>query len=249
MAVIGTITHLFESPVKGLARLSKHSIGISTTTGVVGNHQFGIWRSSEPFDGRWHDKHSFYAGCNTQGIANIIPRFRNGDTADPEVRELDPACIGEIALKLGLEENGLTVVNTKGRFALGNTEGPIVSVGNMATIREIEKEAGVPGLFMHYRMDVYVDGLPPFVEYDWVGDGVEMGGLQFDAVDDCRRCRSATQSPQSGQWNATLLKPLMKVMAGRYYWSKDHKNPLVMGILLKPRAEGRLFINGHVARA
>ena len=75
---------------------------------------------------------------------------------------------------------------------------PVLSVINLATIRDIERVVGKPVDPLRFRANLYVDGAPPWSEFQWVGGTLEIGSARLTATERIDRCAATTVKPGGG---------------------------------------------------
>ena len=93
-----------------------------------------------------------------------------------------------------IEERGMT-----------DTPYPSVSILNHASRRAFGQKAG-RDLSMHrFRGNIWVDGLAPWEEFDWVGRSVRLGEAVLRIEEPTGRCLATAASPISGRLDTDTL--------------------------------------------
>lgn len=76
------------------------------------------------------------------------------------------------------------------------------SVGNLASLRELETMAGRPLARKRFRMNLWLDGLAPWEELDWfVADQpreISVGRARLKLIARAKRCAATHASPETG---------------------------------------------------
>jgi hypothetical protein len=91
-------------------------------------------------------------------------------------------------------------------------------------------------------MNVWIDGLEPFAELDWVKGhpgtrDIQIGGTRLRVDEACVRCKAI--DPQSGEYDLELQQAIEELMQGRGYLGAPHnKSSKVMGVLARPYSHG-----------
>ncbi len=75
----------------------------------------------------------------------------------------------------------------------------LVSVLNLASVRELERRAGAPVDPLRFRANVHVDGLPAFGELDLVGREFDLGGVRVRGEKPTVRCAATEVDPATGR--------------------------------------------------
>lgn len=74
----------------------------------------------------------------------------------------------------------------------------VVSIINLATVRDIERVAGQPVDPLRFRGNLYIDGLEPWAELGWVGETVGIAGApMLKALEPIKRCAATEVDPQT----------------------------------------------------
>jgi len=75
----------------------------------------------------------------------------------------------------------------------------VISCINLETVRQLERAWGHPINPLRFRANFYIDGVPPWAEFDWVGRNVQLGGVTFRVDRRNGRCGSVNVDPVTGQ--------------------------------------------------
>jgi uncharacterized protein YcbX len=233
------VEELYTFPVKGARGERPAEIKIDPAIGVVGDRRFGIKRTPKQGDG-WMDKIHFRVCMNTPEMAVQVPKMAGGR---PE-----PAWLKQVASAIG--ETELATLDTKGKYNLVDTDpfahGPTVSFLNLATVRAVAKESGLPIEPERFRMNIWFDNNQPFSELDWANDfpGTRefmVGKLKFRIQDACERCQATEANPATGQRDLPVLEAISGVLKKRGYKGSPQRGVFeVMGFLATPLSAGTL---------
>ncbi|WP_373236569.1 MOSC domain-containing protein [Cohaesibacter celericrescens] len=102
---------------------------------------------------------------------------------------------------------------------------------NLASVEELSAKAGSKLDPIRFRGNLYISGASPWLEHDWIGRVVEIGGIRFQARKRTQRCAATNANPQTGERDQTIPKLLLQT-----YDHADcgiHLMPLVSGVLHK----------------
>jgi uncharacterized protein YcbX len=89
-----------------------------------------------------------------------------------------------------------------------DTNFPSISIGNLATHRVIEQKLGRPLDTRRWRLNLWVDGLDPWQEFDLVGQSIQIGSSQLVVRERITRCLATTANPETGIRDADTLGTL-----------------------------------------
>lgn len=108
---------------------------------------------------------------------------------------------------------------------------------NLATVREVERVALRPVDPLRFRANVYLDGLEPWAEFNWLDHEIKIGELRLTVFHRTQRCEATNVDPASGTrdmaipallqrtWGHSDLGVYAKVAAGGVIATGD---PVVM---------------------
>ena len=154
--------------------------------------------------------------------------FRPDEDAAPFLEWIAPLMPPDRALSTGLlraSEQGMT-----------DTSFPSISLGNLSTLRVLEQRAGQALDVRRFRINLWVEGLAPFEEFEWVGKTVEVGDVPFRVEDRITRCASTMANPETGRRDADPVAVMDS------HWGHHD-----FGIALVAQADGRIGLGADVA--
>jgi uncharacterized protein YcbX len=179
-----------------------------------------------PFDRVWalaHETTRFdaaapaWAPCQSFLRGSIAPLFAATSArvdeaagtitfANPQLPELiiDPENAGDRARFLDWvrpicpEGPGpLALVRAPGR-GMTDTDFPSDSVKSLASLREFSQRMGEEMKPRRFRGNIWLDGLAPWEEFDWVGREIAIGGARLKVVERVVRCNLTKTNPETG---------------------------------------------------
>lgn len=240
-----TALHVYQT--KGMSGFPMENVVINPETGIVGDRNFAYARRPQPAvepEPVWAPKTTFYVGMNTPGMVSLP----SGS---------GPAGIQKL---LGLAEPPEEVL-TRGDFNMTDTEGPTVSLLNLATLRLFEDYLREHGELRRYeplnpqrfRMNLQIDDWQPFAELELATTypgtrQITIGGLRFEVLDACERCKATQANPETGEYDLDTLKHLRLFMQGHVpgYKSPHRGHNIVMGLILRPLDSGQLKLGDEL---
>jgi len=69
---------------------------------------------------------------------------------------------------------------------------------NLASVRELARRLGRPVNPLRFRANLYLDGLPAWVERDWLKAQIEVGQVRLAPFASTTRCEATNVDPESG---------------------------------------------------
>jgi hypothetical protein len=226
------IADLRRFPLKGAASIAERQLSVNTVVGVADDRRFALRHRPGDLTRRAENYNKFdYVVCaNTSAMARERARFV-GDGAD---YRLEPAYVTDLKSRLQ-SFSDMQLQDSHGAYHLGDTGGPQVSFLNLATLRALEEFAGTEINPDRFRMNVGIEDLPAFAEYNWV-DGfpgtreILVGKVRMRVDDACERCKAPHANPATGEYDMNMLALLMEFMARRDYRSPHRGVTSVMGV-------------------
>ena len=107
------------------------------------------------------------------------------------------------------------IVKIPGR-GMTDTDFPSISLNNQVSLRALSQHMGQDLAMARFRGNIWVDGLAPFEEHDWVGKTIRIGGAVFKGIEPIGRCKATHANPATGKRDADTLDALE-----RYYGHTD----------------------------
>lgn len=83
-----------------------------------------------------------------------------------------------------------------------------ITLGNMSSHRAVEQRVGHPLSILRWRCNLWVDGMAPWEEFDWVGHQVQIGDAILEVVERTERCLATHNNPETGQRDDNILGAL-----------------------------------------
>lgn len=179
-----------------------------------------IWavthEATKATDGAWAKCSNFTRGAGTPGLmaigAGMDEATETVTLSHPDLADLSfkpdteadcfLAWVAPLMSSHRAAPNGILRATGQG---LTDSPDATLSLGNLATLRVLEQKAGQPLDVRRFRMNLWVDGLAPFEEIDWLGKSLRIGDVAFTATDQIQRCTSTQANPETGQRDADPL--------------------------------------------
>lgn len=89
-----------------------------------------------------------------------------------------------------------------------DSEFPSVTLCNMASHRAVQQKLGFDISFHRWRGNIWLEGLAPWEEFDWMGKDVQIGDAILRPLERTDRCAATTANPETGLRDADVLSVL-----------------------------------------
>jgi len=127
------------------------------------------------------------------------------------------------------------IVEADAGIALTDVETPLISMINLASVRDLERVMGVPIDPMRFRGNIYFDSDRPWSELDWVGQDIAIGLVRCHVVEPTGRCAATCVDPATGLRDHNVPKALQQGFG--------HTN---MGIYVRITSNGEIAVGDGV---
>ena len=219
------ITSIFRYPVKGLSPERLDGAGLASGRVLTGDRRFALALASTRFDGHtpeWQPKRAFLTLVKHEKLAALETRFdessseltvlRNGKTVahgkltDPVGR----AIIEDFfAAYMGRDIMGKPYLVDAGQdIALTDQKDKLVSIINLASVRDLERIGGEKIDPLRFRGNIYIDGIDPWSEFKWIGNNITAGSALLSVRERTGRCGAININPETGTRDQNLMKAL-----------------------------------------
>ena len=94
------------------------------------------------------------------------------------------------------------------KTGMTDTDFPSISIGNLASHREVEKQVGENLSLLRWRCNLWIDGCKPWDEHNWIGKSLKIGDVTFKIEEEIVRCLATTANPMSGERDVDTLGTL-----------------------------------------
>jgi hypothetical protein len=255
------IANLYRYPIKGLSAEALERVSLSPGRCLPQDRRFAIALGTTEFDAsepKWLSKTHFIMLMRDEALARLHTRFEpdgamlsieedgrplvEGSLNDPDgcrrIAQFFDAFLG------GAVAGPLRVVEAPGHaFAdarpkpNANTE-QYVSLINLASIRDLEREIGASVDPIRFRANVYFDGPPAWAEQEWMERHITVGDARLRVVSPITRCAATEVNPDTARRDLDVVKTLMR------RWGHN-----IMGIYAEVIDGGDLAIGDEISEA
>lgn len=240
-----SIETIYRYPVKGLPGERLERADLVTDQPLPQDRRFAIARGTGlpgSDSDAWQPKSAFHQLEREERLAQLRPSFdadsglltlerhgrevARGKASDPMGRALLNQFFGAF---LGAGGPGTArLVEAKG-FAFADVDEPLLSLVNLASVRDIERVAGRPIDPRRFRANLYVEGPAAWEEENWEGRVLTCGSLELEVLEPIERCGATNVDPDTAARDMNLPLLLQRGFGHCH-----------MGVYLRVRAGGSL---------
>lgn len=99
------------------------------------------------------------------------------------------------------------IIKVPGR-GMTDSDFPSISLCNMASHRAVGQKLGQDLSIHRWRGNIWIDGMPLWEEFEWLGREVQIGEAVFRVRERITRCLATTANPETGIRDADTLGAL-----------------------------------------
>ncbi|HTB43677.1 MAG TPA: MOSC N-terminal beta barrel domain-containing protein [Acetobacteraceae bacterium] len=218
------IEYLYRYPVKGLTAEALDSAEVEDGGCIPWDRAFALAQGDSGFDPAepaWRQKANFMCLMKNARIAALFSFFdpRTGMLA---IRAPDGSAVVENALSaagrqrigafltdyLGDEVRGQPVFHYVPGHSFCDQRGKVVSLINLASLRDYEARVGARRHRRRFRANVWFSGAPAWSERGWVGQQIQLGGAVLRVVKPIVRCPATEVNPVTAERDAVPVEEL-----------------------------------------
>lgn len=247
-----TVASIHRYPVKGLRGEPLDAVHVMAGGGVPDDRRFALVRGDariDPAAPKWvpkqrcvmlmRDAELARLACRVDFAAGTIALATGGDLAceapfaTPDGRARLEAFLNTF---LGPRREGPARLVEAGRLSFTDVPENCLSLINLASVRALAERMEHPVDPRRFRANVYVDGLPAWAEFDWVGCRLTAGDVGLRIHARIPRCAATGVDPDTGTRDLNVLKAL-----------KTHFGHVDMGVYAEVERGGRLAVGDRLA--
>lgn len=222
----GTIVSIYRYPVKGLSPEPLDRVEVTPGETLPFDRAYAIENGSGAFDEaapEYLPKTRFLMLMRDEKLATLRSRF-DPDTAMLTIlRNNRQVASGRLSERVGrqmLEQffaafmadalrGPPRIVHAAGH-SFSDVAAKVISIINLASLRDLERVAGRPLDPLRFRANLYIDGVPAWSEFDWLGQQVALGETaRVAVVKRIQRCAATNVDPSTGARDANIPRMLM----------------------------------------
>ena len=205
---------IYRYPIKGLSPEALTQVALQAGGAFPFDRVFALARPGAPVDPdepKWAKKGLFLMSMLDDGLSEIATRVDSetlrltiarddkplleADLGSPEGRgSVETFFRGHVP---GLRELPRLVRSRDSHF-MDKPEN-LISLINLATLRSLEAQWGYGIDPLRFRANLYVDGLKPWQEFDWIGADLRIGDAAFRVDRRNGRCGATNVNPVTGK--------------------------------------------------
>lgn len=214
------VSQVWRYPIKSHGREELSSVAVTAGETLPWDRTWAVAHEASDADGTtWAPCQNFSRGSKAPRLMAISTSFDEATGVmtlkHPDLQDLSfnpdheqqkfldwagplvPADRAQSTRLVRSKQNGLT-----------DTDYPSISIGNLASHRAVCQKFGRDLSTARWRGNIWIDGLAPWEEFDWLGKQLKIGSAIFEVRERVIRCMATTANPETGQRDADTLGTL-----------------------------------------
>lgn len=224
-----TLAHIFRHPIKAHGREALASVVLLAGQAMPWDRHWAVAHASSKFDPAapaWVSCANFQRAARTPAVMAITARF------DAEVGVMELRHPARPMLRFRPDSDGaqlidwLAPISPEGRFkpvalvraaavAMTDTDYASLSINNLASNAALGRHMGADLSLQRWRGNLWLDGLAPWVECEWIGRHLRVGKTVLEIRERIGRCKATTANPETGEVDLDTLRGLREVVGAQ----------------------------------
>ena len=224
------LTAIYRYPIKGLSPQALTQIALEAGGAFAFDRVFALARAGgavDPSAPKWAKKSEFLMLMLDDGLAELKTNL------DADTHRLTVERDGAPALAADLDDARAWptieaffqsqvpnlaaaphLVRSRGAHFCDKPDN-LISLINLATLRDLEAQWGYAIDPLRFRANLYIDGVAPWAEFDWVGKDIRIGEATLTVDRRNRRCTATNVDPSSGARDRDIPRALWETFGHR----------------------------------
>lgn len=214
------VTAIYRYPVKGMTPELLETVHLTTSECLPADRAWAIENGPGRFDPlapRHLPKTSFLMLMRDERLATLDARYDDATTVLTIGRNGSVVARGELSSPIGRkmieqflssyfarELRGAPKIVSAPGHMFSDVAKKCVHIVNRESVRALERAAGRLFDPLRFRANLYIDGLPAWAEFDWVGRTLEIGSVRLSGFARTVRCAATDVDPATAERNADV---------------------------------------------
>jgi len=248
------VAAIYRYPVKGLSAEPLVAVDVAAGETIPFDRAFAIENGPSPFDPSAPShlpKVCFLMLMRNELMASFQTVFDEGDHRLTIAKDGVPVAEGRLDTDSGRraiesffdgaladELRGPARMLTAPGHSFSDAADKVLSLINLASVRDLERHVGATVHPLRFRGNVYVDDLPAWEEFDWIGKRLAVGGLVAQVAGRIDRCAATDVNPVTAMRDLRVPQTLLRAY--------DHND---CGVYLRVVEGGRFAVGDAIGVA
>ena len=215
-----TLAQICRHPIKSHGREDLASVRLIAGQGLPYDRHWAVAHEAAKLVPGWNPCVNFARGAKAPALMAISAHLDEASDAvtltHPDKSDLNfhPDSAADLAQfldwvrDLNPANRAQPVEIVKAGIAMTDTDFPSVSLFGLSSNSALSSRMGQDLSPQRWRGNLWIDGLTPWEEFDWVGHDVQIGDAVLHVQERIVRCKATSANPATGQIDADTLGAL-----------------------------------------
>ena len=224
------IERLYRYPVKGLNAEALEEAQVEPGGALPWDRAFALAQGDAAFDPAapvFLHKSNFMCLLRNARIAHLAAGFDGHDHILSVTAPDGSSVAADPRTPTGREQIGAFLVRFLGEEArhgeagpprfhhvpghvFGDQRRPAISLIGLASLAAFQRDVGEPREPARFRANIYFSGAPPWAEFDWVEQNLQVGGATLRVTKRTKRCNATQVNPATAARDADPVRELLR---------------------------------------
>lgn len=220
------VESLYRYPVKGLSPERLPSVGLEAGECLPFDRAYAIENGRgrfDPLQPKHLPKISFLMLMRDERLATLRTSFDTDTETLTILRDGNQVAKGQLTTPIGRqmieqflssyfarELRGSPKVVSAAGHSFSDVPAKCLHIVNLASIRDLERVTGRPVDPLRFRANVYMDGLEPWQEFEWIGKKMQIGTTGLSVFTRTERCDATNVDPETGARDMSIPNMLRR---------------------------------------
>lgn len=229
----GHLAQICRHPIKSIGYEELAAVTLTAGRVLPGDRRWAVAHQAAAFAGqpdRWHAKRNFVRGVAAPALMAVRARL----SADGTTVALTRPGAAAIEVAPDRPEGAARLLDwirpvwpesrppadrvvTAAGDALADMEEPFVSILSLGSLADLGRRMGQPLSVHRFRGNLWLDGIEPWAEWDWVGRELQIGAVRLRIDMRITRCRATCANPETGEEDGDTLAALDRAFGHRNF--------------------------------
>ena len=216
-----TLAHIWRHPLKAIGRELMETVTLTAGQWMPFDRHWAVTHDRAQIGEGWLPKANFLRGVTEPALMAATARLdadcRTLVLDHPEAGQLafapdDPAETPRLLDWLSriwpADLPAPTGIYRSDTAQLTDVPDPWLSINNLASHRAVEQRIGKDLSIHRWRGNLWIDGLAPWQEFEWVDKTIRIGKVALRVHQRITRCKATMANPETGRRDADTLAAL-----------------------------------------
>lgn len=207
------VARLYRHPIKGIGAETLERTVVEAGRCLPGDRVWAVAQEAARLADGWSPCANFVRGAKSPALMAVSARL-DGDTVAlshpdrPDIAlnpDTEPDRLIDWVRPICNPDRAAPARVVRAGRGMTDSDFESVAVLNLASLRALEERAGRTLDPRRFRGNLWLDGLAPWQEFEWIGRRLTIGGVEFDLRKRITRCVATHADPGTGRPDTDIL--------------------------------------------